>query len=218
MGRKRQVTTGVSISMSGRIADFHSCPCFEVLRLWGGPPSVTWDEQYRASKAQLARILGWARPGSTDTEALRSLRGRGARTRILKGILRQYVVKWDQGESIQADVSTCLAWVGHLRQLGIRDDAGLKRHLEGLGVVELTPKNALQEAVSAAWPALRSSRVKTSRKLGRSVLAALWGLADEESIKAKVLPRRSVGLLRAVTRDLTALETMSGALGNRRRS
>lgn len=212
MARKNQVTRRVSISMAGRVADFTPCPCFDVLRLWGGTPRVTWREQERAAKAQLARIFGWAKAGSSVEDALKSLRGRGARQRAIKGILRQRVVRWDRQPAIEADIRACLSWVEHLRKEGVRSAPGLSEHLRAAGVRELDPPGALDGALFAAKRALRSPKGRLPKKLGRSILAELWGVGEESVKKMVLLPERSVGVLKSVSRDLRALEEVAARL------
>jgi len=187
------------------MADFKACPCFEMLRLWGGAPSTTWKEQERQAKARVARILGWARLGSSDAEALASLRGRGGRAKLLKSIVKRVEVDWDRVLSQDREVAACLGWVKHLRDERVRNPSGLRVHLARAGKI-ISPKDALDAAFGAVQVALSSHRHRLSQRLGQAVLAALWGLEGPEALKKRGLTKRRTVRVRAIKIDLIALE------------
>jgi hypothetical protein len=207
------VTRELSISITSKpgnqgpfkLSDFKPCACFGVLRLWGGVPSVTWKEQERRVKADVVRVLGWVKRDATNQQALRAVRGRGGRGRLLKENVRRVVVLEDQLPGIRADVAACLRWVRHLKRSGVRGPRDLTRHLIAEGVT-VHPPDALDDALGSIGPGfLTSPTARLTQKLGRGILAELWGLGDEEAVKAKMLPRRRFRTVRGVQRDLGAL-------------
>ena len=201
-------------SFSGKLADFKGCPCFEVLLLSGGDPRATWVKQERRAKAQVARMLGWAAPDSSDEQALAALRGRGARAAGLKRVVKRTIEPWDRRDALKKAVAACLTWIDHLRAENVRDLASFHRHLRSMRLVRLDAPDVFDAPLRSVQPELNARTYRASQALGRRALAALWGASGEEAVKKRALPKRRQQGLHVIKIDLNEL----GELASRHQS
>lgn len=181
------------------------CPCFDILLLSARPPGPTLEDQERQALAEEARARGWGPSEASDAEALASLRGRGGRSRQLRRGVQRVRLSWDRRAAVDEDLRTVAQWIHHLREVGVRSAAELRRHLQGLGVVKIEPADVFDvfdDLLRQIQPALGAGRYRGGLKWSMKVLAALSS-CEEEAIKKQRL-RRYVDV-RTIVRDLNEL-------------